>query len=74
MDLNKIDFPLYSIKSFLSFEVGRWDIILKNDIIIKLPEINYLESLKNYIEIGNKEDFNKYKIFDYRINNQIILN
>ncbi|RPG95950.1 MAG: FtsQ-type POTRA domain-containing protein [Candidatus Pelagibacter sp. TMED165] len=74
LDLNKIDFPLYSIKSFLSFEVGRWDIILKNDIIIKLPEINYLESLKNYIEIGNKEDFNKYKIFDYRINNQIILN
>ena len=73
-NLIKIDFPLNNIKSFLFFEVGRWDIILKNESIIKLPEINYLASLKHYIKINKTDNFDEYKIFDYRIKDQIILN
>ena len=42
--------------------------------IIRLPSKNYIKSLENYLEIKNKSNFKKYKVFDYRINNQLILN
>ena len=35
--------------------------------------INYILSLENFIDLQNKKNFDKYKIFDYRINNQLIL-
>ena len=41
--------------------------------ILKLPEKNYTESLTNFISIKNKSNFEKYKIFDYRLNNQLVL-
>ena len=40
---------------------------------IKLPIKNYEISLKNFIDLKDQINFRKYKIFDYRINNQIIL-
>ena len=40
---------------------------------IKLPIKNYDQSLMNYTNIIGKKNFQKYKIFDYRINNQLIL-
>ncbi len=73
-DLKKIDFPINSIKSFHYLEIGRWDISLKNDKIIKLPKENYQEILKNFLTIYNDNDFKKYKLFDYRIKGQLILN
>ena len=41
--------------------------------IIKLPVKNYTKSLKNFMSIKEKKNFDKYKVFDYRINNQLIL-
>lgn len=73
-NLKKLDFPLKKIKAFHYFGIGRWDIIFKNQKIIKLPKKDYLESLKNYLYLKDKKNFEKYKIFDYRINNQLILN
>ena len=35
--LKDIGFPTQKIKSFYYFEIGRWDIILKNNKVIKLP-------------------------------------
>ncbi len=72
--LNSLNFPISKIKSFYYFDIGRWDIILKNDKIIKLPVNNFIESLKNFVEIEKKINFEKYTIFDYRIKNQLILN
>ena len=34
---------------------------------------NYEISLQNFIDLKDQINFGKYKIFDYRINNQIIL-
>ena len=41
--------------------------------ILKLPVKNYSESLKNFMSIKNKTNFENYKIFDYRLNNQLVL-
>ena len=72
-NLKNINFPTKKIKSYLSFDVGRWDIILKNGVVIKLPYINYLEGVNNFMSIYNKKEFSKFKVFDYRIKNQLIL-
>ena len=41
--------------------------------ILKLPEKNYTEVLNNFMNIKDKTNFEKYKIFDYRLKNQLIL-
>ena len=72
-DLEKIDFPISDIKKFYLFESKRWDIITLENQIIKLPIKNYDLSLKNFIKLKNQTNFRKYKTFDYRINDQLIL-
>tara|TARA_E500000178_G_scaffold333631_1_gene368806 strand:- start:458 stop:1114 length:657 start_codon:yes stop_codon:yes gene_type:complete len=72
-DLNKINFPLNQIKKFILYESKRWDLETKNEIIIKLPSKDYTKSLQNYLNQINNDNFRKYKVFDYRINNQLIL-
>ena len=72
-NLIEINFPFNQIKKYTLYETNRWDLLTKNNNIIKLPSKNYIESLKNYLNLQNKNDFKKYKIFDYRINNQLIL-
>ena len=73
-DLEYIKFPLEDVKSFYFFESGRWDLLMYDDKQIKLPIKDYLISLKNYMESKSNSNFNKYKIFDYRIKDQLILN
>ena len=73
-DLQNIKFPLETIKSFYFFESGRWDLGMYDDKMIKLPTQDYLLSLKNYMESRNNTNFNNYRIFDYRIKDQLILN
>ena len=72
-NLNKINFPSKKIKKYILYETNRWDLEITNDIIIKLPPNNYIKSLENYLNLSNKNNFRKYKVFDYRINNQLIL-
>ena len=72
-NLIEINFPFNQIKKYTLYETNRWDLLTKNNNVIKLPSKDYMESLKNYLNLQNKNDFRKYKIFDYRINNQLIL-
>ena len=72
--LIQVNFPTPQIKSFYYFDIGRWDIILKSGKVIKLPSKNFITSLKNYMELAEKINFEKYSIFDYRIKDQLILN
>ena len=73
-DLQNIEFPLEMIRSFYFFESGRWDLIMHDDKVLKLPINNYLLSLKNFMLSKDNSNFNNYKIFDYRIKDQLILN
>ncbi len=72
-DLEKNNFNIKSIKAFYYFDVGRWDIMLKNNKIIKLPENNYIDLLPEINLMLNDTNFSKYKVFDFRLKNQLIL-
>ena len=72
-ELVKNNFNINKIKAFYYFDVGRWDIVLKNEKTIKLPKTNYENILKEIDSILNDPGFSKYKIFDYRIKEQLIL-
>ena len=72
-NLKKINFPLNLIKKYTLFQSSRWDLETVNNNLIKLPSKNYLKSLDNYLYLINKNNFQKYKVFDYRIKNQLIL-
>ena len=61
------------IASFQHFDLGRWDIVLKNKKIIKFPSDNYMQAVENFLLLENKNNFEKYQIFDYRIKDQLIL-
>ena len=47
---------------------------MHDDKVIKLPTKNYLSSLENFMLSKDNTNFNNYKIFDYRIKDQLILN
>ena len=72
-NLIKMNFPTDQIQSYQYFKVNRWNIEMFDGKILKLPEKNYIESLTNFISIKDKSNFEKYKIFDYRLNNQLVL-
>ena len=72
-NLKKINFPLDVVKKYVLYETNRWDIETINNRIIKLPSKNYVKSLENFLNIKSQNDFEKFELFDYRINNQLIL-
>ena len=72
-NLNEVNFPHDLIKKYVFFETNRWDLETYNNKIIKLPSKNYKKSLKNFMSLKNQDNFKKYRIFDYRIKNQLIL-
>ena len=72
-NLLNINFPFKEIKYFYLFESKRWDLVMVNEKTVKLSSDNYEKNLKNFMSIKQDKNFSKYKIFDYRINNQLIL-
>ena len=73
INLKKINFPLDLIKKYYFYESNRWDLEIYQKKIIKLPTKNYIQSLEKFINFKNKNNLDKYEVFDYRINNQLIL-
>ena len=72
-NLKKINFPTNIIKKYTLYELNRWDLETVEKKTIKLPPKNYIKSLKNYLKIKDKKNFQKYEVFDYRISDQLIL-
>ena len=73
VNLRNINFPFKEIKTFYLFESKRWDLLTLKNQLIKLPVNNYNKSLLNFISLKDQASFEKYKIFDYRIKDQLIL-
>ena len=63
-----------AIKNIYFFKSGRWDLELKNNILIKLPKNNVKETLDNVSEFMEDINVGDKIIIDARIENQIILN
>ena len=72
-ELEKSNFKINTVKAFYYFDIGRWDIVLKDKRIIKLPVNNYQKILIKIDSILDEYSFSKYKIFDYRINDRLVL-
>ena len=71
--LEAAGFEIELIKYFNYFDIKRWDIILKDGKLIKLPSTNYEKSLKKFLSIYETENFKKFKVFDFRVNGQLII-
>ncbi len=72
IDNSKISYE--NIKSLFFFRTKRWDIELKNNILIKLSRDNVEKDLNNAYLFLDKENDSSKKIIDARIQNQIITN
>ena len=72
-NLVNIRFPFNHVIKYTFYETKRWDIETIDKKIIKLPSKDYIKSIESYLTIKNKKEFKKYKVFDYRIANQLIL-
>ena len=71
--LNNTGFKIDKIKQFNYFHINRWDIILKNDKTLKLPSKNYEKAIMKFLEIYQQKNFINFKVFDFRVNEQLIL-
>ena len=73
--LEESNFQTDIVDNFKYHEINRWDILLKNGKLVKLPSERdkSIESLKKFLLIYQKEKFKKFKVFDFRVKNQLIM-
>ncbi len=62
------------VKNLYFFPSKRWDLELKNNVILKLSKDHTKLSLNQAFEVINDKNFSDIKLVDARIKNQIILN
>ena len=67
-------FSYEEFENFYFFPSGRWDLQLKNDILIKLPEDKINDSLDYAFDFMKNNNIDDFSVIDLRIKNQIILN
>ncbi len=73
LSLKKTGLNLKIIKQINYYDINRWDVLLTNGKLIKLPTENYEKSVLKFLEIHEKVSFKKFKIFDFRIKNELIM-
>ena len=78
LDLKKIidesKFLNFEIENFYFYPSKRWDIELKNNIVLKLPKDDIKISLDYSFNFLKNNNFKNNKVIDARVKNQIILN
>ena len=72
--IEKSKLPLNQVKNLYFFQSKRWDLELKNNVILKLSKDHTKLSLDQAFEFLNDKNFNNITVVDARIKNQIILN
>ena len=71
--LKKNNFPNKKIKNFYYFQIGRWDLELLDNKIIKFPYNNTDDAIIKSIELLDHKNFKNYNIIDLRIDGKIIV-
>ena len=71
--IDQSQFSYSEIKNLYFFPSKRWDIELKNKIIIKLPIEDIKYSLDHSYKFYKENNFLKFRVIDARIKNQIII-
>ena len=72
-NIDQSRFTFKELKTLYFFQSNRWDLLTNNDILIKLPLNNPLDSLNLAYIIMSNSDFEKTKIIDLRIKDHLIL-
>ena len=72
--IDQSKFSYDEVENLYFFPSKRWDIELKNKIIIKLPIENVRNSLDDIFRFLNNDNIKNIKTIDARVKNQIILN
>ena len=72
IDQSKFSFD--QMENLYFFPSKRWDLQLKNKILLKLPKDNVKNSLDNAFNLLKENKSEDIKILDMRIKNQIIIN
>ena len=72
--LKKNNFPIIDIKNYYYFQIGRWDLQLKDGLLIRLPNNMIKNAIEKSVDLLNKDDFKNYEVIDLRINGRIIVN
>ena len=72
--LDRSKFSFDEIDSLYFFPSKRWDIKLKNNILLKLSNNSTVASLDNAYKFLKDKNIGKFTTIDIRIDNQIILN
>ena len=70
--LREAEFPIDVIRNFVFFKIGRWDLELFDETIIKLPSSNVAQSLKKLNLLLKSDYLGSVNLIDLRVENQII--
>ena len=71
--LENNNFPKKMVKNLYYFQIGRWDLQLLNNQIIKFPANKTAEAIKQSVELLDRKDFENYNIIDLRIHGKIVV-
>ena len=72
--IDESKFSYFEIENFYFYPSKRWDIELKNNVVLKLPKDATKISLDYLFNFLKKNNFKNNKIIDARVKNQIIVN
>jgi cell division protein FtsQ len=66
-------FTFAKFKTLYYFQSNRWDILTNDDVLIKLPQHNFLRSLNLAHKIISSDEFKNKNFIDLRMNNHLII-
>ncbi len=72
--LDSSSFKFVDIKNLFFFPSGRWDIETYSGVLLKLPKLDFENSLKLYNDLLKKNKLNDVNLIDFRQINQVIIN
>ena len=71
--LGNNNFAIKQVKNFYYFQIGRWDLQLLNNLVIKFPAKKIAEAIQQSVELLARKDFENYNIIDLRIPGKIVV-
>ena len=72
IEISKLEYS--QIEKIFYFNSNRWDVKMKNGILIKLPNLKTIQALNLASKFISKKKFSKISTIDLRIENQVIIN
>ena len=73
IEVTENSFPTNEIKNFYYFQIGRWDVELQNNQLIKLPSSKTIQAIQQIVELLDRDDMKKYNTIDLRMSDKIIV-